>query len=311
MKVIKYFCVLFFGLLALVIICNVKRDVPVEELKLKYAPAPSRFIQIQNMIVHYRIEGLDNDSLPIILLHGTGASLHTFDAWTKELKINKKVIRLDLPGFGLTGPFSNREYRMSAYIAFLDEFVNKLGVSKCILAGNSLGGNIAWHYVLAHPEKVQKLILIDAAGLQYKETKPPIAFKLARIPVLNKLLTIVTPRSIVQKSLEDVYANKSLVTDELVDRYLNLSIRAGNRQAMVDRLSTPLDYTTIPQLKELKTATLILWGENDMLIPVSTAHDFSKLLANDTIVIIKNCGHVPMEECPSESLKAVINFIGL
>lgn len=309
MNLSKYFLLGWILLIIVLVSLYAKLDIPVEELKSKYAPAPSKFIEINNMEVHFRSEGNTYDTLPLVLLHGTGASLHTFDDWATSLIPIKKVIRLDLPGFGLTGPFPDGNYKISAYVNFLHEFLEKLNIKSCILAGNSLGGNIAWHYVLAHPEKVEKLILIDAAGLKYTEKKPPLAFKIARIPVLNKILTLITPRSVVQKSLEDVYSDKSLVNEALVDRYYDLALREGNRQAMVDRLTNPNDYSIIPDLQKIKIPTLILWGENDLLIPVSVASEFSKLMSNDTMVIIKNCGHVPMEECPTESLEAVFKFI--
>jgi pimeloyl-ACP methyl ester carboxylesterase len=284
-------------------------DITADELKSKYASETSIFNTIQNMVVHYRVEGNPKDTLPIVLIHGTGASLHTFDAWTSMLGETKKVIRMDIPGFGLTGPFPDRNYEMTAYVKFLNDFFEKLNLTSCILAGNSLGGQIAWQYTLKYPEKVHKLILIDAAGLKYSESKAPLAFKLARMPFLNKLLNIVTPKFVVRKSIEDVYTNKSLVTEDLVDRYFDLTLREGNRQAMVDRLNTVVDYSNIQELQNLTCPTLVLWGEDDYLIPVSSAKEFSSLLPNDTLVIIKDCGHVPMEECPEKSLEAVLDFI--
>ncbi len=309
MKFLKYLAFILFGLLTIFVLLSIKQDIPIDDLKATYAQTPSKFIKIKNINIHYRIEGVENDTLPIILIHGTGASLHTFDAWTKELSVSKKVIRMDLPGFGLTGPFPDRNYSISSYISTIDTFLFKLGVKKCIMAGNSLGGNIAWQYTLMFPEKVHKLILIDAAGLKYTESKPPLAFRIARIPILNKLLTMITPKSMARKSIEDVYYNKALVTDEIVDRYFNLTLREGNRQAMVDRMTTPIDYSALKDLGEIYIPTLILWGENDLLIPLSSALEFSKKLPNDTLIVIHNCGHVPMEECPSETLKPVLNFI--
>ncbi|MBK8519091.1 MAG: alpha/beta hydrolase [Saprospiraceae bacterium] len=187
--------------------------------------------------------------------------------------------------------------------------MSKLNIKKCILVGNSLGGQIAWHYALMYPSKVEKLVLIDAAGLRFTSSKPPLAFRLARIPILNQLLTKITPRSVVRKSIEDVYSDKSLITDNLIDRYLELALRKGNRQAMVVRLTTTIDYNKIPDLQKMYMPTLILWGNDDKLIPVSSASEFSTLIPNDTMVIIPNCGHVPMEECPVKSLQALRSFL--
>ena len=308
-RILKYVLIFILSLLLTVALFFIKKDIPVDELKTKYASEPSKFVGIMNMDVHYRAEGISEDSLPVVLLHGTGASLHTFDYWANVLKDSKKVFRLDLPGFGLTGPFPDRNYTISHYVEFLNEFLKKNDIQKCILAGNSLGGNIAWNYALKHPEIIQKLVLIDAAGLKYTESKPPLAFRIARMPVLNQLLTIITPKSLARKSVEDVYSVKSKVSDSLVDRYYELTLCKGNRQAMVDRFKVNQDYSNIQKLKGLACPVLILWGSDDLLIPVSSAIEFSQLLPNDTLVVIKDCGHVPMEECPEESLNAFINFI--
>ena len=308
-KILKYVLIFILSLILTVALFFIKKDIPVDELKTKYASEPSKFVGIMNMDVHYRAEGISEDSLPVVLLHGTGASLHTFDYWANVLKESNKVYRMDLPGFGLTGPFPDGNYTISHYVAFLNEFLEKNDVQRCILAGNSLGGNIAWNFALKYPEKIQKLVLIDAAGLNYKESKPPLAFRIARMPVINQLLTIITPKSLARKSVEDVYSVKSKVSDSLVDRYYELTLREGNRQAMVDRFKVNPDYNNIPKLKGVECPVLTLWGSDDLLIPVSSAIEFSQLLPKDTLVVIKDCGHVPMEECPEESLNALLSFI--
>ncbi|MBK8670080.1 MAG: alpha/beta hydrolase [Saprospiraceae bacterium] len=295
------------GLLAVLVLKEGDKDLLV--LKQKYAGAPSAFLQMSGLDVHYREEGPASDSIPIVLLHGTGASLHTYDVWTDILKKTNRVIRMDIPGFGLTGPFTNRDYHIKNYVEFIHEFLDSLGVNKCILAGNSLGGQIAWNYTIKYPQDVQKLILIDAAGLEYNENQPPLAFKIARIPILKNIMTFITPKSLVKKSLQDVYYDKSKVTSQLTDRYFDLTLRSGNRQAMIDRLNTPIDYTAVETIKTIQQPTLVLWGENDYLIPLSCTKIFSALLPKDTLVVIPKCGHVPMEELPFESVKILQKFI--
>jgi pimeloyl-ACP methyl ester carboxylesterase len=284
-------------------------DKSLAELKSKYANAPSAFIRIDSMDVHYRDEGNAADSLPIVLLHGTGASLHTYDAWAAALKNERRIVRMDLPAFGLTGPFPNGNYSIENYIDFLHHFLSAKGIAKCILAGNSLGGQIAYRFTSAHPQMVDKLILIDAAGYPLESKSVPIGFRIARIPFLNKLLTIITPRFMVKASVENVYANKAKVTDSIVDRYFDLTLRAGNRQALVDRMTFAYDTSTIPLIKNIQQRTLILWGEQDLLIPTKSAYRFHDDLPNDTLVILKNLGHVPMEEGAKESLEVVMGFL--
>jgi pimeloyl-ACP methyl ester carboxylesterase len=216
---------------------------------------------------------------------------------------------MDLPGFGLTGPLPDRSYSMDQYVTFVAAFLAARGIEHCILAGNSLGGQIAWNFTLEHPDRVAKLILIDASGYAIKSTSVPLAFKIARTPVLNKILTFITPRAVVASSVLNVYADKSKVTDALVDRYFDLSLRGGNRQALIDRMQMPFDSGAVRQIKTIHQPTLILWGDQDGLIPLESAYRFQKDLPNDTLVILKNSGHVPMEEDPEESLEAVLGFI--
>ncbi len=285
------------------------RDIPLNELKAKYTNAASSFIPVEGMNVHFRDEGDPKDSIPVVLIHGTGSSLHTFDAWTHILKKSNRVIRMDLPAYGLTGPFPDRNYSMTHYTAFLNDFLKALKIKKCILVGNSLGGQIAWNYALEQPKKVEKLILIDAAGFPLISKSVPIAFTIGQIPVLNKLLTYITPRFIVKASIENVYFDSSKVNDSLVDRYFELTLRTGNRQAFVDRLKMAKDTTVYKRIKDIKQPTLILWGANDLLIPIENAYKFHKELPNNTLVIIDNSGHTPMEESPTESLQPFLTFL--
>jgi pimeloyl-ACP methyl ester carboxylesterase len=300
--------IVLIGSIALLLLYG-HSDIPLDELKAKYTNSASYFIEVDGMDVHYRDEGNSTDSIPLVLLHGTGASLHTFDVWTKELKKSRRVIRMDLPAFGLTGPFPDANYSTQHYVAFINEFVTSLGIQKCILAGNSLGGQIAWNFALAQPDKVGKLILIDAAGYPKAPKSEPMAFKVGKIPVLKNIFTYVTPRSVAKASIENVYFDTSKVTDSLVDRYFELTLRAGNRQAFVDRLNRESEASDYTNIKNVQQPTLILWGDQDLLVPVENAYKFQADLPNDTLVIFKNLGHVPMEESPDESLLPVLDFL--
>jgi pimeloyl-ACP methyl ester carboxylesterase len=261
------------------------------------------------MDVHFRDEGPSSDSIPLVLIHGTGASLHTYEPWVQTLKEKRRVLRMDLPAFGLTGPLPSRDYSLSNYVRFIKKFLDAKGITKCHLAGNSLGGLIAWGFTAEHPEMVEKLILIDAAGYPMKSKSVPIAFKIAQTPLLNKVMTFITPRFMVKSSVENVYADKSLINDALLDRYFELTLRAGNRQALVDRMTMVIDSIPIDLVKNIQQSTLVLWGAKDYLIPVSEASRFHEDLPNDTLVILPSAGHVPMEEQPEESLAALMSFL--
>lgn len=303
---------LFFSFLALIIIFW-KNDLSIDYLKSKYANEESEFMPINGIKVHFRDQGLPTDSLPLVLIHGTAASLHTWEPWVAELKAMKRIITFDLPAYGLTGPNANHDYSQKAYVDLLDSLLIKLKINSCILGGNSLGGSVSWNYAIEHPEKIKKLILIDAGGYPLNSTSVPIAFKLAQVPILNNLLEKITPRSIVESSIKNVYFDPTKVSNELIDRYYELTLREGNRKAFKERLAsskyTASKNNTSQLIKTIKATTLVLWGDHDQLIPVASAYKFHEDLPSDTLVILKNLGHVPMEEDPKASLKAVKEFI--
>lgn len=283
-------------------------DIPVDQLKEKYANSSSQFISLGGMDVHFRDEGPTADTLPLVLLHGTSSSLLTWDACSKEWIKDHRVIRMDLPGFGLTGPNPEQDYSIKNYVAFLNSFLQERNVTQCYLAGNSLGGLIAFHFAAIYPEKVKKVILIDPAGYSIHNAKGSLAFTLGRIPVLKNILTIITPISIVRKSLEDAYGNKSLVNNDLVEQYRDMACREGNRNALLIRLQND-QYGDTTLVSKLIMPTLVIWGASDQLIPVNNAYKFQRDLPADTLAILQNVGHVPMEETPELVIPLVKKFI--
>ena len=305
----KQWFFLGIGIFLAVVIYNASYvDITAEELKKTYANAHSQFIDIEGMQVHYRDEG---KGFPIVLIHGTGASLHTWDDWTTQLTKSFRVIRLDLPAFGLTGPSKHADYSIASYTKFLSQFLEKIKLDKFYLAGNSLGGNIAWNYAAEYPEKVLKLILIDASGLPTFTPQPPI-FKMAKTPILNSLFLYITPKFIIRKNIEQVYADKLKVTDALVVRYHKMALRTGNRKAFIDRAKTDFngaEKVNLVKLKSVKTPTLLIWGAKDTWIPLGNGKRMDSMLPNSKLVILENSGHVPMEENPKESLEFLKSFL--
>ena len=304
----------FIGLSLLVFVVALscfywKNDIPLDTLKSKYTTAASAFVDVMQMQVHYRDEGNKNDSLPLVLIHGTGASLHTWEESVKLLTDSFRVITLDLPAYGLTGPNPKRVYSQEFYVQFIDEFLKRIHVNKCIIGGNSLGGAIAWNYTYEHPTKVEKLILIDAAGYPMISESKPIAFTLALIPVLKHMLNYITPRFLAKKSVMNVYDDPTKVTEKVVDRYFDLFLREGNRQAFVDRMNFSTYPDHLIRLRTIKTPTLIVWGENDKLIPIENAQKFHADLPNDTLVVLEKTGHIPMEENPNRTVDAIRLFL--
>lgn len=285
-------------------------DRSVEQLSGRWAQPPSKFIPVLGMQVHLRDEGPRDDPLPVVLLHGTSASLHTWDGWTAELKTQRRVIRMDMPAFGLTGPNSSNDYSIESYTAFVLATLDALGVQQFVLGGNSLGGYIAWSTALAAPLRVKQLILVDAAGYPLESLSVPIGFRIARIPVLRNVMEWVLPRSVVTSSVHNVYGNPSLVTAELVDRYYDMTLREGNRKALSRRMDQGLGGDSA-KIKTLKLPTLILWGAKDKLIPLSYGQQFAQDIEGSRLVVFDDLGHVPHEENAALSIGPVKLFLGL
>lgn len=277
-------------------------DIPLEELKEKYSNDASQFVEIDGTQIHYRIEGSGPN---LVLLHGTAASLHTWDGWVKELQNDYRIIRMDLPAYGLTGPSKNKEYSAPAYSKFLNTFLEEVGVDTFHLAGNSLGGRIAWQHALQHPEKIDKLVLVDPAG--FPQEMPGI-LKLARTPILNQIVKQFTSKSLIRKNILEVYGDDSKVTEKLVDRYYDLSLRAGNRDAFLDRAKMDFVDET-DKLQSIQTPTLIMWGEEDVWIPFEMAEKFKDELPNSKLISYPKVGHVPMEEIPELTANDTRNFL--
>lgn len=247
----------------------------------------------------------------IVLLHGTSASLHTWNDWAPQLEVDYCVIRMDLPGFGLTGPFMDKgvAYTADNYAAFVKQVLDRLYIERASLVGNSLGGKVAWLTAALYPQRVDKLILIDSVGYPANPKHVPIGFKLARYPVLDPIIKHVLPRSVVQKSLLSVYADDSKVTDSLVERYFELTLREGNRSALSRRMREFDSSGQQDKIKQLTLPTLILWGEQDDLIPVENAKRFHQDIKGSQLVMFDNLGHVPQEEDPEATVTIAKRFL--
>ena len=278
-------------------------DLPLDYIKNKYAGPPSKFMALNGMQIHYRDEG--NGDV-ILLIHGTGSSLHTWDKWVQILIKSYRVIRLDLPAYGLTGKDPKKRYSSKNYVDLVNDFMTQLEINKFHMAGNSLGGLVSWLYASYHPDKVNKLILIDPSGFPSK--KIPMVINMAKTPVVKTLIRYITPKSFIKKNLEEVYFNNDLITTKILNRYYELTLAEGNRTAFIDRAKIEQeDYSE--RLDLIINPTLILWGANDIWIPVKNAQRFKEKIENSKVVIMNETGHIPMEEKPNESLIITLDFL--
>ncbi len=285
-------------------------DIPVAQLRAKYGSAASHYVEVApGTVIHMRDEG-PKDGFPIVLLHGSNASLNTWEPWVARLTPKYRVISFDFPAHGLSGPVPSRDYSSAAYVGITEKIVDRLGLTRFAIAGNSMGGGIAWHYAAAHPDKVAALILVDSVGQpEPGNSSPPIGFRIARIPVLRDLLASVLPRSMIEQSLHQTVSVQSMVTPAMVDRYWELLRYPGNRAATMDRFAGYHRQDDTALLKTITAPTLIVWGRDDRLIPVTCVAWFQQQLPGAKAVILDHVGHLPMEEAPDQSLAPVLDLL--
>ena len=292
-------------LLGAAFLVNYEPDLPFADLRAKYANEASRFASVQGMRVHYRSEG---SGPTLLLLHGAGSSLHTWDRWLESLKYDFRVIRIDLPGHGLTGPMPSSDYRVGAYVEFLEAFISELGNEPLALAGQGFGGQVAWNYALRFPARVDKLILLSASGYPRPSAEPAPLSGIARIPGVRWLASVMTTRSQTADALRASFGDEGFVTDALVDRHHELARRPGNRQAAMQRAAAAADDLNGDH-RQIQQPTLILWGMQDRRAPLTDARGFADDVDGARLITYPGIGHLLHEELPGQSARAALTFL--
>lgn len=313
MKILKSLLRFFSALIGIVLLItlgavlfNYKSDIPIEQLQEKYAFDDSQYVELDGMQVHYRKTGKGH---PLVLIHGFGGNLWNWQFWQETLQDSFQVLSLDLPGFGFTGPRPDRDYSTLKYIDFLNRFFQVAEIDSFYLAGNSMGGGIAWQYALAHPGQVQKLILVNASGYPRKASNGNMnGFKVLGLPGVNQLVTKITPRSILRQTVKDVYGDKSLATEEKVDFYMDMLRRPGNRRALLDKQNAGRGLGP-EAIKDVQSPTLVIWGDQDLLIPYENAYLFEQDITGAKAIVYEGVGHMPMLEIPERSAEDVRAFL--
>lgn len=293
-------------------------DMPVEGLVAAWAPPPSELADLNGQLLHYRDEGPRDDPTPLLLLHGTASSLHTWDGWARALKTRRRVVRIDLPGYGLAGPWAGRYaepgdgpgYRALAYLPFVLDVMDRLQLKQVVLVGHGLGGEVAWRLAEQAPQRVQRLVLVAAEGLQTTPTAQPLAAALARVPVLGRVGEWMLTRSLVRQGLATAVADPARITPSQVNRYYDLALRAGNRAALIQHLRDQPPGTGLAHVPRLALPTLVLWGGRDRLVPAEAAERFMADIPGSRLVRWDDLGHLPQEEDPARSVAALQQFLG-
>ncbi len=285
-------------------------DISRAALEAKYGGPPSQFLTLADGArAHVRDEGPRTAPM-LVLIHGSNASLFTWRPWVARLDRTFRVVTMDMPSHGLTGAVPSGDYSQKAMVEFVRAVTDRLGISKFAIGGNSMGGAIAARFAETYPERVTQLILVDAGGMPTKQgDKIPLAFRLARMPVLNQLLLYVTPRSLVVEGLNDAIVRKAIITDAMIDQYWDFARMAGTRAATRDRFRLPEDSYIAEHIGVIKAPTLILWGEEDHLIPVAAAHLYAKDIPGSKLIVYPATGHIPQEEVADQSATDVKVFL--
>ena len=274
-------------------------------LEARWAPPPSQFIAINGLRLHLRDTG-PRDAPPIILLHGFGSSLHAWEDWAPALEAGHRVIRFDLPGFGLTGPEPARDYSDAGAHALILALMDRLGLARADILGSSMGGRIAWGFAAAHPGRVRKLVLMAPDGF----ASPGRAYnQQPKVPLLLRILPYTLPDFLLRPSISPAYAQPGRIPEETFARYRAMMLAPGVRQAIVDRAAVEMLVPPEPLLARITAPTLLLWGAEDAMVPARNGQDYLRHLPDARLVILPGVGHVPMEEAAAESVSVVMEFL--
>ncbi len=304
--------VLMLGALSLPLLRTPDR--PVETLVARWAPPPSRFVEIDGQLLHYRDEGPRDDPSPVVLLHGFSDSLHGWEGWARGLRAKRRVVSLDLPGFGLTGPwtgrYAGRAYSADADAGFVIDLLDRLALPHAVFVGHSHGGEVAWRIAVRAPRRVDRLVLVAATGYPLDGAAQPLAWRIARLPLLGRLSEELMARPLVVQGLAAAVGDPSRVTDAMVDRHVELTLRAGNRHAFVERLRQAGDDAGVEHVGGIAVPTLILWGGRDRLLPPALARRFAADIPGSRLQLFNDLGHLPHEEDAQRTVAALKAFLG-
>jgi pimeloyl-ACP methyl ester carboxylesterase len=282
-------------------------DIPFQTLDAKYANAQSKWLDMGDGVrLHYRDQGNPNGHV-LILVHGFSASLHTWEPWVQRLGSRYRILTLDLPGHGLTETPPDYHASTDGFVDIVHRFAEKMNAPRFTLAGNSMGGGVAWNYALAHPEQLDALVLVDAAGWPERGDNPPLIFALINNPALKPIIRDLDTKPMIQGGLQKSFGDPAFADAAMVERYYELSRAPGHRAILLNiERSGP---ATPERMAQIHVPTLVLHGEKDNLIPVSSGRRFAETIPGAEIVTFANIGHVPMEEAADQSAAALAAFL--
>jgi pimeloyl-ACP methyl ester carboxylesterase len=275
------------------------------DLENRYLASSLDMLEVGGTRLHVRDSGPKSAPV-VILIHGTGSHLQTWDGWVDALQKDFRVVRLDLPGAGLSPPDPNSDYSDTRTLGLLASLMDQLGIEVASLVGNSLGGRIAWTFAASYPERVARLVLVSPDGY----ASPGFEYgKAPEIPAIMNAMKYVLPRFLLRSNLALAYSDPARLSDATLQRYYDLMLAPGGRTALLDRMAQTILLPPEPLLARITAPVLLLWGVDDQMIPIANAADYQSSLANVRLVSMPSLGHVPQEEDPQRSVAPVIEFL--
>ena len=306
LKALKIIALALISLILLAALFLWTPDKSKAELEKTYGSPKNAYVSALGVNLHYQDTGPSKNAIPIVFLHGFGASLQTWETWAQALSEDYRVISVDLPGFGLTGEDPSGIYTDQRSVEVLEAFLKELNIPKVVLVGNSMGGKFAWQFAARYPNQVVKLVLISPDGY----ASPGIEYgKKPDVPAIADLYRYFFSKTFLAMNLEPAYANPKTLSDALVNRYYDLMLAPGVRGAILARMQQTVLQDPVPSLASIQVPTLLIWGEKDAFIPISNSNDYLKVMPNAKRVSLPNIGHLPQEEQPSIGLAALKEFL--
>ncbi len=265
-------------------------------------------VSIKGINISYIDEG---DGEPIVLVHGSPTSSFLWRHMIKELSGNARVIALDLPGFGFSDPPPNGDYSISHYSDFLESFIDALSIKEVTLVCHDMGGPYTLYYALHHPEKYNRLVILDT--FLHSDLKISFSMKMMKIRPVGEMFLWLGGNYLKETILKMGVMDKSLITKGIVNRYCS-------PEGTQDKLNTTMletlrvdieeEMTFIEQrLKNIEKPTLILWADKDEFLPYDMGERIHKDIKGSKMVTLKDCGHFIQEEQPKQAAEIILQFL--
>jgi pimeloyl-ACP methyl ester carboxylesterase len=284
-------------------------EIPMATLRAKYVAPTSRFVTLKDgAVIHVREDGPQNAPV-ILMVPGVQSPLHVWNGWMAALRDEYHVVAVDLPGQGLSDSWPRNDYSIPALDSFITEVTNALGISRFTFAGHSMSGAMAWRYALAHPERVEALILVSAGGFVAEGAGPILPFRILASPIVGPFARQFMTPPLVRRMLRHSYGNPDMVSDELVTRYFEMINGVGHRASLGQRLNYLMSNEPVSRVEGVRVPTLIVWGDKDRLRPVLYASMFHERIQGSVLRIHRGVGHFPMEEAVEATVADVREFM--